>query len=520
MNAHVRRLWIGGVVLAVGVMATPAWAEDPYELDWASQIGTSGDDVSRSVAVDGLGNAWISGYTDDSLGGSGAGSYDAFLSKFDAAGNHLWSQQLGTVTSDRSSSVTVDGLGNAYISGETSGSLGGPHAGGSDIFLSKFDSDGNELWSQQIGTTGRDESVGVAVDGLGNIYISGTTEGSLGGPGAGGFDAFLFKFDGDGNQLWSQQFGTSSFDWSYSVAVDSVGNSYVSGWTRGSLGGPNAGSADAFLSKFDTDGNHLWSQQIGTSDYDQSNSVAVDGLGNAYISGPTLGSLGAPNAGDWDAFLSKFDANGNHLWSQQIGTSGRDQSWSVAVDGLGHAYISGVTDGTLGGSGFGSYDAFLSKFDAAGSHLWSQRRGPSTYVFRQSVAVDGLGNAWISGYTGGSLGGPNAGGNDAFIAKFSAANPDGDANFDGTVNALDLSILGVNWLAAVGGGSADGDFNAAGTVNALDLSILGSNWLVGASDGGMSFNDAIATMPLGGIPEPASLGLLGAGCLFLMRRRR
>lgn len=125
---------------------------------------------------------------------------------------------------------------------------------------------------------------------------------------------------------------------------------------------------------------------------------------------------------------------------------------------------------------------------------------------------------------------------DEFSISFGGGNPNGDANMDGTVNGLDLSIMASNWLAAVGGGSADGDFNTDGTVNGLDLSILASNWLAvggsstdtfdfttgpgGGSGGGVSFDEALAAVGLGGIPEPSSMLLLGAGSLLLMRRRR
>lgn len=108
---------------------------------------------------------------------------------------------------------------------------------------------------------------------------------------------------------------------------------------------------------------------------------------------------------------------------------------------------------------------------------------------------------------------------DGVIYQILALNaPDGDANFDGTVNALDLSILASNWLTSVGGGSADGDFNIDGTVNALDLSILANNWLTSVSGDGVSFSDAAGTNDLGSIPEPSSLLLLGAASLLLIKR--
>jgi hypothetical protein len=267
----------------------------------------------------------------------------------------------------------------------------------------------------------------VAVDLFDNAYISGTTSGSLAGPYQGFQDAFLTKFDGSGNLLWSRQIGASDEDRSTSVAVDASGNPYISGFTRNSLGGPNAGGFDAFLMKFDAAGNTLWSRQIGTTGSgaaDDSSSIALDSLGNAYISGDTSGSLAAPSAGGGgDAILIKYDSAGNLLWSRQIGTTNYDQSSAVAVDAAGNAYISGISGGSLGGPNAGFYDAFLFKYDGAGNVLWSRQIGTSDYDYSGSIAVDGAGNAFISGQTYGSLGGPSAGDADAFLIKFAVPEP-------------------------------------------------------------------------------------------------
>ncbi len=351
------------LALAVICLASVAMAEVPYQVAWTAQIGTVNGEESHSVAVDASGNAYITGSTWGDLGGANAGHSDAFLTKFDASGNELWSQQVGSVGYDYSYSVAMDASGNAYITGNTGGDLAGANAGGRDAFLTKFDSSGNELWSQQVGTASDDASFSVAVDASGNAYITGFTGGDLGGVSAGYDDAFLTKFDTLGNELWSQQIGTAGYDISESVAVDTSGNIYISGYTSGDLGGANAGGYDAFLTKFDASGNELWSQQIGTASSDYSNSVAVDASGNAYITGHTPGDLGGANAGNDDAFLTKFDTLGNELWSQQIGTANTDNSHSVAVDASGNAYITGYTRGDLGGTNAGSMDAFLTKFE-------------------------------------------------------------------------------------------------------------------------------------------------------------
>ncbi len=412
------------VMMTVALCAGAALAEAPYQVAWTAQIGTSAGDGSRSVAVDASGNVYISGWTQGDLGGPNAGDWDALLSKFDPSGNELWTTQIGTSSRDDSYSVAVAASGDVYISGKTRGDLGGANAGWYDASLSKFDSSGNELWTTQIGTSDGDESRSVAVAASGDVYISGRTEGDLGGPSAGGRDAFLSKFDASGNEVWTTQIGTSSSDYSESVAVAASGDVYISGGTYGDLGGMSAGLDDAFLSKFDSSGNELWTRQIGTNGYDRSYSVAVDASGDVYISGETRGDLGGPNAGYSDAFLSKFDPSGNELWTTQIGTGGSDWACSVAVDASGDVYISGQTTGDLGGTRAGHWDAFLSKFDPSGNELWTTQIGTSAfYNTSSSIAVDASGDVYISGYTEGDLGGPNAGGGDAFLVKYEVPEP-------------------------------------------------------------------------------------------------
>ena len=278
-------------------------------------------------------------------------------------------------------------------------------------------------WARQFGTSTSDEGQGVSADGLGNVYISGQTFGDLGGPNAGEYDAFLSKYDAGGTLEWTQQFGTSSWDSGLLVSADGLGNVYITGGTYGSLGGPNAGGRDAFLSKYDAGGTLQWTQQFGTSSSDEGRGVSADGLGNVYISGLTEGDLGGPNAGYNDAFIRKYDASGTLQWTQQFGTSNSDSSLDASADGLGSVYIAGKINGDPE-LYLGEADAFISKYDASGTLEWTQQFGSAEYDLAGAVSADGLGNVYISGYTDGSLGGPNAGGSDAFVAKFGAPVPE------------------------------------------------------------------------------------------------
>jgi len=400
--------------------------EEPYPIAWTTQIGTPQVDQSGGVAVDGAGNAYISGLTNGDLGGTNAGFFDAFISRIDPSGHVLWTKQVGTTAFEYGISVAADVSGNSYLTGRTNGELGGARIGGDDTFLIKFDSSGNQVWSRQFGTADHDDGLGVTVDISGNVYVSGDTNGSFSGfANQGESDAFVVKFDAAGNELWAQQIGTDSTDISEAVSVDNAGNVYISGLTTGDLGGTNAGSFDVFLTKFDSSGTQVWTQQFGTASDDRGNAVAVDSVGNIYISGHTSGSLGGPNAGSRDPFLAKYDASGNQLWARQIGTAGDDRGFALAVDSTGNAFISGFTDGDLQGFNEGSSDVYLAKYDSIGNLLWTDQFGTLDTDEGRALAVDSIGNVYSGGYTNGDLDGGNAGEFDAYLAKFTVPEPAG-----------------------------------------------------------------------------------------------
>jgi hypothetical protein len=414
--------------VACGIVLVDYSSAFSVTLDWTAQQGTVFNDFSNAVSADGLGHVYISGYTDGALGGFTAGGSDAFLSKYDDAGNLFWMTQAGTSNYDVSTGVSADGLGNVYITGWTGGSLGAPNAGATDAFVSMYDSIGTLIFTRQLGTSFDDRSEAVSADGLGNVYIAGwTLGGSLGGPNAGGSDAFLAKYDSAGTSLWTKQLGTSAFDGAQGISVDGLGYVYISGYTYGSLGGANAGGGDVFLSKYDAAGILQWSKQIGSPNFDEGRDVSVDGLGNVYLTGRTYGSLGGPFAGGSDAFLVKYDAAGTLLWNKQIGTSGAEWGEGVSADGLGNVYVSGPTTDNLGGPNAGSHDVFVRKYDSTGTLLWAQQLGTPGTDYGNGASADGLGNVYLSGATDGSLGGPNTGNFDAFVAKYTEPVPEPSA---------------------------------------------------------------------------------------------
>lgn len=389
-------------------------------IEWARQLGTSLADQGLAVSADGLGGVYISGLTAGDLAKANTGGTDAFLGRYDSSGGLLWIRQLGSINaSEESRGVSADGLGNVYISGSTGGSLAGPFAGGFfDSFLSKYDASGNQLWIRQFGTSSNDFSRGISADGLGNVFITGETFGVLGAANAGANDAYLAKYDASGNQVWVRQLGTSSLDDSFAVSADGFGNAYITGSTGGDLDGSNAGLHDAFLAKYDSSGELQWTRQLGTSASDLGFGVSADERGDVYITGRTQGDLDGTNAGSTDAFLSKYDSSGDLQWTRQLGTDKLEEGWAVSSDGQGNVYISGSTTGSLSGTNFGRHDVFLAKYDSSGMLLWTEQLGTGAIDISQGVSADRYGNIFISGWTEGDLAGPNAGSRDAFVIKF------------------------------------------------------------------------------------------------------
>ena len=203
------------------------------------------------------------------------------------------------------------------------------------------------------------------------------------------------KYDPNGGELWTRQFGTVANDQALAVAVDSTGV-YVAGHTNAALPGQTLGSPgvdDAFVRKYDRNGNELWTRQFGTASTEQAHGVAADSTG-VYVVGNTNGPLGLPSTiGAFDAFIRKYDANGNAPWTRQFGTAANDYAWAVAASSSG-IYAAGRTDGAFPGqtnASPGVRDAFVRKFDSAGSDQWTRQFGTQGQDEALGVAADATG---------------------------------------------------------------------------------------------------------------------------------
>ena len=388
------------------------------EVHWTRQFGTGSDDRAYAAAIDATGRVVVAGSTNGALAGGNAGASDAYVRAYAADGTTaLWTRQFGTAGSEYANGVATDPAGAVIVTGSTTGALEGANLGLEDAFVRAYDRDGAERWTRQFGTASGDTGYAVAAAHDGRVVVVGSTSGALDGAGFGAVDGFVRVFDGVGDLLWTRQFGTPAADYALGMAVATDGRVLVAGHTMGDLGAPNAGGFDAFLRAYGADGALLWTRQFGTSAADVAvGGVAVDALGRAFVAGRTLADLEGPQLGNGDAFLRAYDADGGFLWGAQFGTPADEQVGQVAVDGAGNVFVVGETDGDLGAPNQGLSDGFVRKFAGSGATRWTRQFGTPASDSVAAAAADG--RLALVGHTGGDLGGPNAGSNDGFVRVY------------------------------------------------------------------------------------------------------
>lgn len=456
---------------------------------WSTYYGGSLYEVANCSVTDAAGNIYLAGYTSSPNGiasGGGfqntyaGGTYDAFLVKFDPTGMRLWATYFGSNDNDYAMALAYDPAGFIYLAGGTSSMTGissggfqSTYGGGSyDAMLVKFDLAGNRIWSTYYGGSVWDEAQGVAVDAFGNVYISGFTN-SLSNIASGGFqntfgggtyDSFLVKFDSSGNRMWSTYYGGSGSEGydGNSVAIDSFGNVFLSGWTASTSdiafnGHQNnySGNFDVYLVKFDSTGNRIWGTYFGGSGIEggisnilAGKNIASDYQGNIYLAGTTTSSSsiavgGYQNVfggGSHDCYLAKFDSAGTLSWSTYFGGSGDERGWNASTDIYGNIFISGRTNSASGiaNAGFqnslaGNYDIFVASFSPSGSLYCSSYFGGTDGEWAYAPALDNAGNLMVPGFTYSTSGISNSGFQqvygggtyDAYLVKMQSCAPTG-----------------------------------------------------------------------------------------------
>jgi enterochelin esterase-like enzyme len=291
--------------------------------EWATQVGTAAADRGYGLAIDSTGSIYVGGYTKGDLGGTNTGDKDIYLLRLAPTGGApIWIRQFGTAGEDKGMAVAAGG-GYAYIAGMASDAIGTPlpgtTPGGIDGFLAQFDANGTRTWTRQVGTTAEDQLWGVAADATGDATVSGFTAGDLFAANAGDKDIVVARFDPSGAMTLHDQLGTIGNDKGANVALDGSGNTYLSGFSDGNLE-TNIGSFDAVLVKYGPGLTRQWARQFGTTETDGADAFAEGNVFLAtygttiWVSGFTMGSTATQSqAGNGDVFLTSFDDQGTNL---------------------------------------------------------------------------------------------------------------------------------------------------------------------------------------------------------------
>ena len=410
------------------------------------------------------------------------------------ASTNTWAHTWGGSGSDSITSVATDASGNVYAAGATS-SFG---AGGNDLLLLKYDSQGNLLWRRTWGGSGDEGASGVGLDSAGNVYVVGSTDSF----GAGWYDALILKFDASGNLIWSRTWGGGGYDAGYDVAFDASGNVYVAAESY-SLGNR------AVLLKFDSNGNllnsHAWK---GPATYDSGYSVDVDKNGNVVLAGVSWDYSVYPNHNS--ILVVKFDNQGNLLWNRNLVSGAEDEASGAKIvrfDGSGNIFIAGHRTAVCNTSNFSTcnFDADVIKLDANGNQLWATSWGGAGFESSSGLAFDSSGNLIVSGTTNSFLSGASA----ELLLKINPAGaPLASQVWGGTgsVNGSGVTVDGSG--AIITGGSAP---NATSTWQTVIGSSSTLSFTITSPSGNVTTSALSLGTPVGTVTQPVGVSDTGRG---------
>jgi hypothetical protein len=322
-----------------------------------------------------------------------------------------WSTKAGGTLDEQGASIAVDDEGNVYVSGyfsgvATFGNFTLTSAGGEDVFIGKLNPVGQWQWAVRVGGPLDDRGLSIGVDGQGNAYVTGYFQGSAtfgtsALTSAGSRDIFVTKFNAQGQSQWAVRVGDTSFDQGNSIAVDGLGNSYVTGSfvesaNFGSIALYASVSHDIFIAKLNAQGQWQWAVKAGGSTSDQGNAITLDGSSNIYVTGffVNTSSFGSTTltSNQRDIFVAKLNAEGQWQWAVKAGGANLDEGYSIGVDAQGNSYVTGKCDGpaTFGNLTINSSARFISKLNSQGQWQWVI---PMSSV--GTIAVDNSGNSFV-----------------------------------------------------------------------------------------------------------------------------
>ena len=366
----------------------------PPTFNWANTIPGTVESIQRGMVVDAAGNVFITGMffgTVDFDPGVGVANItpvpygcNVYIAKYDINGNYLWAKNIPITASYGGGGITIDASNNVFITGYFSGTnqdfdpnAGTAYlnsAGGNDIYFAKYDANGNYLWAKQLGSTGDDRGIEISTDATGNVFLIGN----------------------------------------FSASVDFDPAAGITNLT-------SVGAADIFIAKYNSSGIFQWTKQIGGALADDVRDIAFDNSGNIYLTGnfsgtadfdPGVSVVNLVSSGGSDIFISKYDANGNYLWSNKFGGTGTDGGSALKADATGNILVTGIFASTVDfdqsaavvNLTTASSALFYGKYNAGGNFVWAKQLPLNFYSM--DITLDAAGNIFIAGYYGNGFGSP------------------------------------------------------------------------------------------------------------------
>ena len=369
-----------------------------------------------------------------------------------------------------------------------------------------FNSSGTLQWRRTLGGSGSDYGYGIAVDSSGNSYVTGYTTGG----GYGNDDIITAKYDTNGNIQWQRILGGTGNDGADAIAVDSSGNAYVFAHTESA----GAGNYDMLVAKYNSSGSIQWQKTVGTGPgiLEWSQGIEVDSSGNIYLAGYTIGS--GVGAGSYDFLITKLNSSGAFQWSRTLGGSSLDYGRAIAVDSSGNVYVTGETAST----GTGMYEGLIVKYDSSGTLQWQRIFYGSQNEYLNGIGVDNSGNVYVGGRTASS----GEGDQEFLIAKLpddgTGTGTYGDFTYADssslltagsrtlTVSNSNLNEAALSYTDANAGSLGEDTPTLTSSITSMATSNLTAENYIGISDGAYT-NGQTATIQLIGSVDDAQSSL-------------
>lgn len=459
-----RQLVLLGTFILVAILFNliTAVSQPPLPEPFLKSAGGSANDLGLDVATDSNSNVFLTGafqgtahFEDTRL--TSFGGNDVIIAKYSSNGTLQWVKQAGGLASDAGWAIAVDAMNNIIVAGEFSATAAFDDTlltaqGATDIFIAKYNTNGELLWAQSAGGSGTDMVRGLVVDNQNNAYITGSFRNSAT---FGGIRLrsesdrtamFLAKYTPMGRALWAQQSVGAGSSTGYDVDLDSQNNAYMTGEFADEIvfedrsinpvqttSIASAGASDIFLAKFDVDGDFQWVMQAGGPESDRGTNIAVDGGNNIFVAGfirstADFEDISVTSLGQRDIFIAEYNNSGVFQWVESDGGPADDLATGLADTNDNSLILTArfestwLFDNRLVSSA-GASDILVAKFDNDGVLKWAIDAGGPGSDAPRGVAADSGGNAYVTGNFSGSADfddfvEESLGGLDIFLAKF------------------------------------------------------------------------------------------------------